>query len=136
MTIDDIREIHPHDIPLWLGVETATWRLALAAKVNIHRVVPVPRKETARASGWTFWGPRPQIKIGLRRWEGATLGWGPRFTQHFILDTIAHEVAHLKAGLKADHGPKFFLAFADMLRLAEKINIRVDIESSGAILPK
>jgi hypothetical protein len=135
MTIEDIRELHPQDIPLWLGVETATWRLALAAKVNIHRVVPVPRKETRQASGWTFWGPRPQIKIGLRRWYPDT-GWTGRFTQHFILDTIAHEVAHLKAGVRADHGPKFFYAFADMIRLAEKINIRVDIESTGAILPK
>lgn len=136
MTSDDLKQLHPHDIPLWLGVETAVWRLALASRVKLHRVVPVPRHLCQQAAGWTFWGSHPCIKISLRRrWE-KDKGWSQRFSAHFLIDTICHEVAHLKSGLRADHGPKFFKAFAATILLAEKINIRVDIESSGAILPK
>lgn len=130
MTRADITQLHPHDIPLWLGVETATWRLALAAGLPLRSVVPVPKRLASTAAGYCTKSPHNQIQVSLRHGWCANKGWGKRCPLHFLLDTIAHEVAHLSAGFGADHGPKFFREFARMINLAEDINIRFDIEAA------
>jgi len=130
MTRADIKELHPHDIPLWLATETAVWRLALAAKLPLRFVRPVPKRFTSTVAGYCLKHPRNEIQVALRHGWDAKRGWGRRCNLHFILDTIAHEVAHMAAGWAADHGPKFFREFARMINLAEDINIRVDIEAA------
>lgn len=132
MTRADLKNLHPDDVPLWLAVETAVWRLALAAKTGVSRIRPMPRKMVTMTAGFYITPPDAKDKeiwLSLRK-TSTGKKWGDRYPLHFLLDTIAHEVAHAKAGCGADHGPKFFRAFADMLVLAEDINIRVDIQSA------
>ena len=133
MTSADIKQLHPEDIPLWLAVETATWRLALAASLPLKRVRPVPRWELIQTAGACYHGSR-EIQVALRRSWSKTHGWSKRFQRYYILDTIMHEVAHLAAGHAADHGEKWVREFARIMILAEDINIRLDLENSGAIL--
>lgn len=134
MTRADLKELHPHDIPLWLAVETAVWRLALAAKLPLRSVIPVPKRLLSVAAGYCSKHPHNQIQISLRHGWEQKAGFGKRCQLHFLLDTIAHEVAHLAAGWAADHGPQFFREFARMITLSEDINIRVDILAAQANL--
>lgn len=133
MTSADLKQLHPHDVPLWLAVETATWRLACAAKLPLERIRPVPKRELIRTAGCCYHGSR-EIQVGLRRSWTKKDGWSPRFQQYYLLDTIMHEVAHLAAGHEASHGEQWVREFARMMVLAEDINIRVDLINSGAKL--
>lgn len=126
-----LRDLHPDDVPLWLSVETAVWRLALAAKLKLREVKPMPTRFLITHQGCCLAHPANEIWISLRRSPGKH---AERYSEHQLLDTIAHEVAHLKAGVRAQHRDGFFRAFSEMLVLACDINIRFDIQASGVNL--
>jgi hypothetical protein len=128
VTRDDLKHLHRDDVPLWLAVETATWRLALAAQLPLRTVKPMTAQHAKTLAGYCTGSPLYEIRYALRN------VLGKRYALHQLLDTIAHEVAHLKAGVKRQHEEKFFRDFAEMLTLAEDINIRVDLLASGTEL--
>jgi hypothetical protein len=141
MTKDDLKNLHPADVTLWLHVEAAVWRLVEAANLPVDYVRPTPLNEVDCGDGMTLYGQCRYYRRGRRglvftlrrRIDGQ---WRrQRMPMHALLDTIAHECAHAKVKWADDHGANFFRAFARMMLLSEKLRLRVDIEKAGVILP-
>ncbi len=98
------------------------------------------KRHVPSCSGYYFYRPTHEIRVALRRdWfkhEGREF-WDDRYSMHFLLDTICHEVAHAMVGREEKyegHGPKFFRAFARAINNMEHARLRLDIEASGAKL--
>lgn len=136
MTIHDLKHLHPDDIRLWLAVEEATYRFAEKVKVEVRCVVPTPSYEVnCQAGSWT---DRTRVmEISLRR-TYARKKWGALYQVHYLLDTIAHEMAHAKLGRKEKpvHGPLFTTTHGQMLIAQEKMNLRLDLLRTGANFPE
>lgn len=131
-----LSQLHPDDRALWLNVEKAAWRLALAAKLpRLPRcIVPTPKRRLDSQAGRVVWGRGgTEVELSLRGWyfKGK---WGPRYPLHYTLDTIVHEMAHVATRFNDDHGSKFFLEFARLLVLQEKLNLRLDLQANGVKL--
>lgn len=144
MTANDLIHLHPADITLWLHVEKAVWRLAAASRTSLRFVRPTPKHLTQpRFEDSVLFGrchfdkKVPQgVEITVRPYVKEASGWGCRRVRLYeVLDTICHEVAHAKAGWDADHGAAFSRAYGKLILLAEEINIRRDIISSGVRIP-
>lgn len=142
MTANYLADLHPDDLRYWLYVEKACWRLAVASGLGdiLKSVRPTPKKNICR-NGSFFFGlcylqPESTLEITVRLFQDKS--WAKsRVPLSNLIDTIAHEMAHLKASHKErdSHGPKFFRAFGKMLVLQEKIKIRVDLLAAGVKVP-
>lgn len=124
MTRAFLKNLHADDHGLWLAVEKATWRLAFAAKLPLSQVRPMPLSHVGRLCGLYLTPPDAKTK---EIWLSLRDPNSKRYAMHQIFETVVHEMAHCKAGCGADHGPRFYRAFAELLVLAEDIKIRVDI---------
>lgn len=155
MTADDLKQLHPSDVVLWLHVEKAAWRLVCEAKADGIKVIrPTPKHLIqSTPSDSILWG-RCHFDLKRNRKSGHSIeitvrpfilfrdrgnpkcGWSKtRSALHEIFDTICHEVAHAKAGWDADHGAAFARHYGKLILLAEKINIRRDILAAGIKIP-
>ncbi len=134
MTIHDLKHLHPGDIKLWLAVEEATYRFAEAQKVKIRCVVPTSLHEVGTQAG--SWCERTKVmEISLRRtYDAKKKKWGSLYQVHYLIDTIAHEMAHAKLGRKErpEHGPLFSTTHGQMLIAQEKMKLRLDLLRTGA----
>lgn len=136
MTRQCLTDLHPDDAALWLNVEKAVWRLCLAA--NLKRlprcIVPTPKRSLDSRAGQVSWGRcGAEVEISLRYFFDAGK-WSARYPLHYMLDTIAHEVAHVAVGFNDDHGPKFFQEFSRLLVIQEQLGLRHDLSANGVTL--
>ncbi len=122
-----LKDLHPDDVALWLGVEKACWRLALDQGIRFSAVAPLPRKFVSSYSGEADCVSR-RLRISLRYSWHEKWGWGKRRNYAYILDTLVHEMAHLATPHERDdHGPKFFREFSRLLLVQEKLKLRFDL---------
>ena len=142
MNAAQLKDIHPDDVVLWLHVEAACRRLAVASKARVTIIRPTPKNET-----WDYWGlcdwtggtrkrPLGPFEINLTVRQCFKGEWMERASLPYLLETIAHEIAHCHAGWKADHGEKFYREYARMILLSEKLKIRRDILKCGVKIPE
>lgn len=124
MTRVQINRLHPDDYRLWSVVEGAVWRLVNLSKMRLDFVSPTSKKESIRAYGFCHVGDGFRaIELSLRSWEKGK--WGTREPAYLYLQTIAHEVAHLR---HQDHSNAWFTEYIRLLNLAVSLNLLVDIQ--------
>lgn len=135
MTVADLKHLHPDDVVLWLHVEAAVWRLAKASHSPLEVLRPTPRQDVSREAG-AWIDEEGTMEIALRKkWKAGV--WGPLQPLHYLIDTIAHEMAHAKLGHREHptHSPLFTRTHGKMLILAEDLKLRLDILRSGVTFP-
>lgn len=135
MIRSDRRRLHPDDVPLWLAVEAAVFRLARHVDTRINWVRPMKKADIQFWWGMYHGYPERGIEITLREWD-AKRGWDVKPQKCYqLVDVIAHEVAHAKVGIPASHGNRWIKAYAHCLYTAAVLNLRLDLLKSGAKFP-
>ena len=136
MNAVDKRRLHPDDVKLWLAVEGAITRLADFTDTRLHWIRPLKKSETDIWWGMYHGYPQHGIEIAVRDWHGPREGWEPKVHRLYqLVDTIAHEMAHAKVGIRASHGNRWFAAYAHCLDAAVFLDLRFDLLKSGAKFP-
>ncbi len=133
MTRADLRHLHRDDLRLWMATETATWRLACEVGADLRSVHPMRKKQVNFAAGYYFFRPVSEIHISLREKWHPRRGWGSLRPVYYILDTIAHEVAHCLLGREGglDHGPAWQRTHGEMLLFVDELQLRLDFASAS-----
>lgn len=128
-----LKHLHPDDLRYWLAVETATWRMARATKAPLRGVQPIKRADINNAAGYFFFHPASTIQVSLREKWDAKAGWGARRPVWYVIDTIAHELAHCIIGREGgvEHGPRWQRTHGEMLVLADTMKIRIDFAAAS-----
>jgi hypothetical protein len=88
-----MKNLHKDDKALWQFIEATARRYADIFGLRLKRILPLPRREWNSCFGFCY--EDGVIQLGTRH-------RGNLDEAHVILDTLAHELAHL-AHMKHDH---------------------------------
>lgn len=88
-----IKHVHPDDCKLWIFVEETVRKFAAVYRLELRDVRPVKKKESCEIHG--FCSRKKVISISLRTFLDGHWDKRPELA-YVIVDTIAHELAHLK----------------------------------------
>jgi len=114
MTDDEIiaKDYLPdYDLPLWRAVELAAWRYSCLHEIPLKVIEPM--KSTIKDH---FGYARIQLGvvcIRLRR-KNRRGNWTYSETGKELVDTLAHELAHLLAPNEEGHGARWKVEFGDL----------------------
>lgn len=104
-----MKHLHKDDRELWVFVEKVIWRYAGLFDLPIEEVKPVKRKNTHDRYGQC--SKNGVVRIALRTFSRGRWSKRPELSYQ-IVDTIAHELAHLR---EQKHGALWIRLYADIL---------------------
>lgn len=102
------------DLPLWRAVELAAWRYACLHKIPLKKIEPV--KSTIKEDYGYTWVRCGVIALRIRNRTKRGYWMHHPETGRELVDTLAHELAHLLAPDEEGHGRRWRLEFDELKR--------------------